>query len=185
MKIVSFDIGVRNLAECAVEDGRVREWSVCDVLAEGGCQRKLKQVSIADLVPLLLRFLDARKARYATFAPDVVLIEQQPSSRFCPNTRTKVLSHVTQAWFVSNGFRVRFVSPKNPKSLFADRADPKAKQSKRYARNKRLSIEACQTRIEDQPEWLAWFSGLSKKDDASDAFLQAVWYEKKHGVKKE
>ena len=95
VSIVSFDIGIRTMACGALKDGKIKYWSVDDILLEDGCTIKnAKTVTIQHLVRKMHAYLEKRLQLFQTLAPTVVAIEQQPSSRFCPNTKTKVLSHI-------------------------------------------------------------------------------------------
>ena len=181
--VLSYDVGTRNLASCAVgADGAIRAWSVDDVLAEAGClARDCRKVPLERLVGHLLAYLHRREASYRELGPFVVAVEQQPSSRFCPNTKTKVLSHVLQAYFTLAfpDARVVFVNPKVPKRHLTEAAEIKKikSSSKRYSLTKKLAVTETRRLLQSAAgggEWAAWFETQKKKDDLADAYLQAL-----------
>lgn len=115
--VLSFDLGIRNLAVCAlgitplteklpygVTDIEFAEllhvylWEVIDILEETsttGC----KEVSIDAAAAFLLNALERRRDALFQFGVCVgVVIEQQPGGKFV-NVRMKALSHVLQSFF--------------------------------------------------------------------------------------
>ena len=180
----SFDLGLRHLALCvvAVEEGgepQIRHWEIINALEERVGGRALTQAKHIRIESAVEAVLDALRARDAVWEPVThVLIEQQPVGRLpVSNTLMKTLSHCIQSFFHLRGVAsIRFVSPK--KKLSVAGVDDKAeatkgeKASQRYARHKRAA--EVETRRRVAGEWLAWFESQRKKDDAADAFLQAI-----------
>ena len=166
-------MGLRNLSYCLIEwndeSVHIRDWCVANVVGE----KNAKTMSIEQASIMLLDFLRDR------FSEDlgnetVVAIEQQPVGRqVTSNVRMKVLSHVVHTFFYLRGYSVRFVSPKRK---LEGLEQSKAKANKeRYAHNKRVAVEHCNTVIAGQdPMWADFFVALPKKDDAADSLLQGL-----------
>lgn len=188
-RILSFDLGTRNLACCHLEAASdpgappaIRDWSVVDILVEDGCRVKdCRTVPLSKLVEHLLAYARRREPQYRAFDPDVVAIEQQPSSRFCPNTKTKVLSHVLQAYFrlALPRAEVVFVNPKQPKKHLEAAAEIKKikKSGSRYAKTKKLAVDETRRLLAaaGDAERVAWFDAQKKRDDLADSYLQGLY----------
>lgn len=184
MRVISFDVGIRNLALCMIdqvnsESPRIVHWEVTDTLLENNCTvSDCRKVPLEKLTRFLVRYLEKRLSRFKDLSPDCIAIEQQPSSRFCPNIKTKVLSHVIQSFFVSN-FQdavIRFVNPKAPKKLIkgADAIKKEKKMSVRYRLHKKLAIMETMRLLQDSA-WLKFFETNKKKDDLADSYIQALF----------
>ena len=113
MKILSFDMGIKNLAYVVLEKDEENEsfdiclWAVEDI-TEGYTQAK--KPTIAQCVKGMVNHLQSIDTSGVTH----VLIEQQPVGfHQRSNTMMKCLSHVVQGFFVDKGIEnVAFVSPK-------------------------------------------------------------------------
>ena len=141
MKLVSFDMGIRNFCWCVIEtttgaDGcgshleggaatapttppagasdplaRVCSWEVIDLLADNGVNRKAYTIELA--TAWLVQSMQKRQA--ALEGVEAAVIEQQPTGRQSNNIKMKVLSHVLQAWLqvALPTARVSFFNPQN------------------------------------------------------------------------
>jgi len=139
--VISFDVGVRNLALCrllcdfsaaelnadsadeeVLRHIEIQHWELVDIVTDATtpelkAKPKAKQVqpSIPEATSLMLAAL--RRRELGTPLPGVdathVVVEQQPGGKFV-NVSMKALSHVIQSFFVltSPGFPVSFVSAK-------------------------------------------------------------------------
>lgn len=100
-KVVSFDVGSRNCALCAVQSdpAQVVIWEVIDIVAE----RDLPQrCSCERLVRALIECLCARREALMAFVDDrtSVVVEQQPLSRGRGSPTMSALSHAICTWFL-------------------------------------------------------------------------------------
>lgn len=80
--VLSFDVGIRNLAYalCEFQDHRlvqVIDWDVVDVIAAAGSRAKTKSIGIAKAVDFLLRHLVIKTPAWKQHAVDEVVVEQQ------------------------------------------------------------------------------------------------------------
>ena len=167
--VLSFDVGIRNLAYCLVEgeqgSPRVLKWDVLDVHA-----KDIEAMS-SKLVGVL----------YDLFAEDdisQVLIENQPVMK---NPTMKSVQMIIYSFFIctrelgmSSIGRVGLVpaSCKNKfcEKVLAEEAPDESPAS--YARNKRRAVQTTRKLVPEA--WRAYFEAHKKKDDLADAFLQAL-----------
>lgn len=190
MRILSVDLGVRNLAWCVLDrdkdaawadapfDGMkvtVHAWRLVDVTEYGSLadDTNLNDLDVADCVPMFIAALKAHREEL-TSGVELALLEQQPVGRatgtgapIVSNVRTKVLSHILQAFLLEHGVPdIRFVSP---------RLKTAGVDTETYRDRKKAAVEtvtACAPRL---GEWGAWWDARrGKRDDLADAFLQGV-----------
>lgn len=186
--LLSFDVGVRNLAVCKVEvvqnqgeDTRytIHHWAVMDVL-ESVPDASVKTLGIPMMAQHLMDTLLKHEAALLHTPPAVtaILIEQQPGGKFV-NVSMKALSHVLQAFMYLKrpSVPIHFVSARK-KLQTADAHEKGTAQKKRYSSNKQFAKDTALTVMQEQvtnsEEALALFNSRSKKDDLADSLLQAL-----------
>ena len=180
-RILGIDVGLRNLAVCAVdveeETFTVRQWAVLDVLKE----KKAKQVTIEESVSLMLNALGERPALFE--GVELVAIESQPVGRVVSaNVRMKVVSHCIQSFVaLKTDCKCCFVNPKSKLTQELvrkmcgeqDEEGGDANSKKRYTQHKKMAVEAVGKTL--AAEWTEFWDSLgAKKDDAADALLLAL-----------
>lgn len=171
MKILSFDMGIKNLAYAILqkqEEGfEICLWRVEDVI-DGFT--KAKKPTIAVCVEAMVNHLQTIDISGVTH----VLIEQQPVGfHQRSNTMMKCLSHVVQGFFVDKGVdHVAFVSPKRKLKMDGCPDTKGMKTKDRYKLHKQFAIDKTRELL-PQDKWKDWFESLKKQDDAADTFLQA------------
>ena len=143
---------------------------------------KAKKVSVEEATRCMVAYLESRRSVLAT--AHIMAIESQPAMRIS-NIKTKVLSHIIQAWWhqARPGAPVRFCSPKRKLRGVPgmEEANLETNARKRYTLHKKLCVDETCRRIEGSP-WVDFFNNLPKKDDATDAYLQACWVAEEHNV---
>lgn len=181
--LLSFDVGVRNLAVCKVEMGTekhtIHYWTVLDVL-ESLPNASVKTLGIPLLTQHMLDTLLAHEPEllHAVPTPTAILIEQQPGGKFV-NVSMKALSHVLQSflYLTAPEIPIYFVSARK-KLQTADAHEKGTAQKKRYSSNKEFAKETALTVVQEQvtnsEEALVLFNSRSKKDDLADSLLQAL-----------
>jgi hypothetical protein len=197
MKLISIDVGLRNFAWCTMQRIESKEecwmappfrgscisvldWKVIDIVALCGPSTpvNLNDTDISTIVPWFCKALDSHEDSLCPPGLELALIEAQPTGHVLPggksisNIKTKVLSHLLQAFFVHRRIPVKFISPacklRDAKDLMKDASE--------YSSHKKgatlLTLQCLQTIGGDT---LLLFQSLKgKKDDMADAFLQGV-----------
>ena len=160
MIVVSFDIGMRNLAysvaSVSEEKAIILAWNLKDFGPKA---------TLNELVPIVITWLrDTFLMQW-----DTVLIENQVG------TKMKAIQTIIAAYFHAtknrNGQLVINMSPK-VKLMGVDCADT-------YAARKKASIDIVTDKVFGNDQNVAykeWFMSLKKKDDVCDALLQCINY---------
>jgi len=197
MKLISIDVGLRNFAWCTMHRNdsteerwqvapfrgssiEVIDWKVLDIVALCGPTSavNLNETDIATIVPWFCKALDLHVASLCPPDLELALIEAQPTGHMLPggksisNIKTKVLSHLLQAFYVHRNIPVKFISPacklRDAKDLMKDASE--------YASHKKgatLLTQRCLETIGGDTQQL-FSTQKGKKDDMADAFLQGV-----------
>ena len=196
MRVLSIDVGLRNLAWCLLARSPSQElkwqgapwwgneiqiihWKVVDIVEHSGIKEKinLNKTDIASIVPWFIKCLEDYKEIIGEHI-DLVLIENQPSGHTLvggvsiSNVKTKVLSHILQAFFVSRNIPVKFVSPANK----LKDAGEFMIDSSQYSQHKKAAIALTEKCMREMGEGFMamWKAFKGKKDDLADAFLQGI-----------
>jgi hypothetical protein len=160
MKILSIDVGIRNLAMCLLNDtgNIIEQWDVSGIPPqhEDGVYVSLR------------KHLDDRPW---TLEADVTLIEKQPDR----NKKMKAVENFLHAYFViKNPDKETIIYDARHK--IPDVAGPGRSQ---YLKRKKTSIERCKEFIhtgETNAHWIPTFTASKKKDDLADTVMQALSY---------
>jgi hypothetical protein len=187
MKILSFDVGIVNLAYCIIESGsqpKILHWEIIELAKRGHTfNAKVSSSGIADLYLTLINELDKRPHLLDT---EIVLIEKQPSF----NPKMRIIAGCLQTYFYIRGVvdkpehkirSVEFFSPKHKlKCYTGPELDITSKNGKlvkgKYAQTKKMGVAIARSKLEEYSEDLTFFESSKKKDDLSDCYLQALTY---------
>jgi len=160
MIIVSFDIGIKNLAYCMIdtEDKCILDWNILDC---SGTNETLRVIEEVDSIEYLKE-------------ADIVLLEKQPS--FNPKMR-----NISTALYVYFILRIQYEMGKNCKVIFYPAkyklkcCDTKIehKSKDKYRQNKNLGIVHTRELLNSHQDF---FEKHKKKDDLADCYLQAMSY---------
>ena len=178
MKILSWDVGIYNLAYCILEIDEdrsktiIHDWDILNL----GDSVLYKKDRTKFYENIFLKLDDIK----SLLNVDMVLIENQPCMK---NPSMKTIQVILYSYFMIKGFhnesnsitRIDFVSPTNKLKCYDGPPIDCTKKSK-YAQRKYFAIEHTKYFLKDYPEYLEIFSKNKKKDDLADSFLQALYY---------
>ena len=166
MKILSIDVGIRNLAMCLLDDAGnlIEQWDVSGIPPqhEDGIYVSLR------------KHLDDRAW---TLTADVTLIEKQPDR----NKKMKSVENFLHAYFVIKNPHAETIIY-DARHKIPDVAGPGRAQ---YLKRKKTSIERCKEFIhtgETNAHWIPVFNTSKKKDDLADTVMQALSYTRRPEV---
>lgn len=177
--ILSFDVGVINLAYCLIDNNqKILLWNVVNIshsTYEGRCSKLVSELDNIDL-----NFNNSGNK-----VPITVIIERQMSkNRVMMIISGQILMYYTlkkkdnikKAIYYSPIYKLKcYTFEEGDEPLKEIRAKPNS-----YAYRKNLSKQHCERMIKrnQSEEMIEFYKKLkAKKDDASDAFLQAVAYQ--------
>ncbi len=171
--ILSFDIGIKNLAHCLMnEHEQIIDWGISDISANTYGKQCQKLVTALDNIELP-----------GDENNTIVLLERQPGI----NPKMRVISGqlfmyfglkqhrvqgVSKVIFYSPKHKLRIESKETMKNLLGDK-----KFSTKYQERKYLSKVHCRILLKDKNlHWIQFFSESKKQDDLSDSMLQSIAY---------
>jgi hypothetical protein len=192
MKILSFDVGIVNLAYCIIEknenqDPKILYWEIIELTKKGNTfSAHIATSGIAELYLTLITQLDQRQHLCNV---DIVLIEKQPSF----NPKMRIIAGCLQTYFYIRGVvdkrtekirSVEFFSPKHKlKCYTGPELDISSKNGKivkgKYAQTKKMGVAIAKVKLEEYSEsetMIKLYNDSKKKDDLSDCYLQALTY---------
>lgn len=179
-RIISFDIGIRNLAYCIIDEGKIIGWSKVDL----GCKRHDMQGLVDSIIDLLDHLIDNELEE----SPLIVLIEQQMTAVMkCLQTAINVYFKMMKR-YKSQDIQTFYVSPKLKMTFMSSHVDfisPDQKTTK-YDQNKADSVSFTKwylTTIKKDDLALEYLKEHKKIDDLCDAYCQATAWIEKNGKK--
>ena len=167
MRVLSFDIGIKNLAFCYTDEGRIIQWDVVDI----------SDKTVSAVCERCMRALHERFGS-APFL-DMVLIENQPVQK---NPTMKTIQIVVFSYFLraktidGTVGSIHFVSA-GKKNKLAETFGFEVSTKSKYTRAKKLSILCVKHILENDSvvtEWNEHFMKHKKKDDLADAYMQLL-----------
>lgn len=185
MIILSFDIGIKNLAYCLLDSQThdILDWYVIDCSVNKNNDVIIKLIDELEKMPQLLEC-------------DTILIEKQPSF----NPQMRIISTAVYVYFAmrinyeqQRKIKIQYYSAKNKLKLCQNtlsiqskyNTQLKGQKAKRnaYTCNKKAAIEQTQIFITNKIDtqnyynsYLKYFTSSKKKDDLADCYLQALSY---------
>ena len=185
MIILSFDVGIKNLAYCQIDSltKDILDWNVLDCSVPKNGNVIVKLIEELENVSNLLE-------------SNTILIEKQPS--FNPQMRiisTAIYVYFTLRLNYENGTKTKimYYSAKNKLKLCGDTESIQKKQEstlrgskgkrKSYYYNKKAAIEQTEMNLQKKFEvfdfyskYQSFFKNSKKKDDLADSYLQGLAY---------
>ena len=189
MIILSFDVGIKNLAYCQIDSltKDILDWNIIDC-------------SVPKNGNVIVKLIEEMESILSLLESDIILIEKQPS--FNPQMRiisTAIYVYFTLRLNYEKGIKTKilYYSAKNKLKL-CNNTDSlqlkeeqkgdgtlKGKKGKRksYYYNKQAAIEQTRIFIQNKIEtnsfytkYLTFFNSSKKKDDLADSYLQGLAY---------
>jgi hypothetical protein len=179
MRLISIDVGIKNLSFCEFDKNKITRWELINVCDD--TKQKTTQIPIETLVENILcklmeyfpPCLESDTKEY-----DAVVIENQPHQK---NGLMKTVSVVIYTYFNllklqhGNINKVKFVSANN--KYKCKLVDVEQKSLKDYKQRKCIAIETITKYIPIYcPELIGWFHQHKKKDDLSDSALLGIHF---------
>lgn len=166
MKILSFDIGSKNLAYCYMDNKKIIEWDILDISGSNSFDNLIDK--------LHLTFPDA--------IFDVILIENQPAMK---NPIMKSIQMVVFTYFKVQNYQygsscdVKFYSASNKLKLKEKINLDHIKTTNKYRKNKLSCIALAYHYIQitnQELKWIELFKSTKKVDDLADSLCQLIHY---------
>jgi hypothetical protein len=158
MLIVAIDVGVKNLAYCAMRDGQVLEWQNAPLLEPD------ERYKPSHLVMYVARW--ARRNSALLHSADRVVIERQMRCNM------RIIEAALHALHYE---KCSIVSACDVKDRFGLRMN-------NYRLNKKAAVAHVDLHLHTQrdEQWRALFEVSSKKDDLADSYLMALAFSEQH-----
>ena len=174
MKIISFDIGIKNLSYCILdEEFKIYDWNIVNLCGDWDIKKDKYQI---------LENIPKKLDEYDVLDVDVVLLENQPCLK---NPVMKTIQIIIYTYFLIRGMhneespisKILFISARN-KLSFYDGPTVECHLKNKYSKTKFLAKEYTKYYLTEQnnEEKLEYFNSHKKKDDLSDCYLQGMSY---------
>jgi len=172
MIVLSFDVGIINLAYCIFDSTtcKIIHWEVISLI---------ETTNYSNLYTNLIKELDNRKEILLNI--DTVVIEKQPSF----NPKMRIIAGCLQTYFFIRGVvdsqsikNVEIFSPKHKLKCYTG-PEIKVTGKSKYTQTKKIGIEIARYKLEEFSESITFkklFESSKKKDDLADCYLQAIIY---------
>ena len=163
MIILSFDVGIKNLAYCILdsETKDILDWNIIDCTSSN----------------LILKLITELDSLNHLLESDLILIEKQPSF----NPKMRIMSTAIFVYFTlrinhekNKKIKILYYSAKHKLKLCEVKLQKPCKT--KYANNKKIAIEQTKILLKNNYSFLNFFLNNKKKDDLADCYLQALSY---------
>ena len=161
--ILSFDIGIKNLAYCYANNHNIIKWGILNIHGK----------DIAEISENCMLILHGM---FSKIDIDTILIENQPVQK---NPTMKTIQILVYSYFIYNKtinlmkYNIYFVSA-SKKNKFTTLFDISIQCKSKYQQNKKRAIECTRLILSNNDEWLDFFTKHTKKDDLADSYLQLL-----------
>lgn len=177
MKILSIDIGIKNLSFCILEINedltiKICNWENINISSEFDIKKEKNE--LFENIPIVLD-----KYSYLLDVNEII-IENQPSLK---NPIMKSIQIIIYTYFLIKGFhnndssinKIIFYSANNKLKIY-DGPKIECKLKNKYSQSKFLGKEYAKYFLNNNKEKLDYLLNNKKKDDLADCFLQGLSY---------
>lgn len=177
MKILSFDVGIKNLGYCVLDENlKIYHWGIVDII--DGDKKKCDTDELAN------KLWDRLDEKEEMLQVDKVVIENQPSLK---NPKMKTIQILLLSYFVAQQRtltttikKIDCFLPRCKLDIYQGEKRKEIENSitckSKYTRTKKMSIAFTLEMIKDQKEWISLLNSYKKKDDLADSFIQGACY---------
>ena len=175
MRILAFDVGIKNLSYCLIDDTEIKKWDIINLIDDNVLVKKV------DLQTICKRLFICLKDLFKDEEMNYVMIENQPVMK---NPTMKSIQMMIFSFFqymkdveLKDIKKVEFISARS-KVILAEKI-LKSKNieadicSKKYTYNKKIAIK-CVNELVKESENAEFFSSHKKKDDLADCYLLSI-----------
>ena len=175
MKILSWDIGIKNLAYCLInidddtDTINIEDWNIIKVTEDA-------KESVYIITTKLIEQI--KKLNFESKNIDVVLIENQPVLK---NPKMKTIQTVLYSYFLIKQSElkvfneIKFISASLKLKVY-DGPEIEITCKSKYTRTKKLAVAHTKYFLKDNSLMLDFFTNHNKKDDLADCYLQSLYY---------
>ena len=175
VKILAFDVGIKNLSYCLIEDESILDWELLNLVEDG----KTKKNDLHELSSILFHAL---KEKFEHINIDHIIIENQPVLK---NPTMKSIQMLIYSYFAylkhieARDMTVNFIGAstkvKLAEKILKEKGIEMDKCSSKYQYNKKISIKCTsELLINTNEELHDFFVSHKKKDDLADCYLLAL-----------
>lgn len=190
MALIAFDVGVKNLSYCVLDDSSVISWNIINV-SDG-----IDEKSSKDFHTIAEALFSKLDSHFSDVDVSHVVIENQPVYK---NPTMKSIQMMLYSFFAmrnlkrEHNIKLSFIAA-STKVKYAERVlkencpddlNELKKTKNKYAYNKKSAVHCVKLMIESSSEihfddhLVTRFSDSKKKDDLADAFLLALVHKEK------
>jgi len=169
MKVISWDIGITNLAYCLFEDNKIIDWNIIDI----SISTKKKKLNL--ISEKLIK--NVNKEKYLNV--DYVLIENQPCLK---NPIMKSIQMILYSIYMihkckDNQIGIFLINASNKLKVYKGPEIKLDKEYKsKYTIRKKMAIRHTQYFLKNNPKQLLYLNTHKKKDDLCDTYLQGLYF---------
>lgn len=194
MKVVAFDIGIKNLAFCILEtksdsifDARIQKWQIINLKQQ---DNNSKSQNLVTLNETIINILDTFPELLDV---DYVGLENQPCLKN-PTMKTvqiMVFSYFSMKRIITQNssiMDINMINAQQKSKICPINCDDYKKEishlKSNYSKRKKMSIYQCEKMIDSETNkhMIDFFRSNKKKDDLSDCYLLAMILLKKHSI---
>lgn len=169
MKILAWDIGIKNLSYCLYEHPNIIDWNVIDISQNGK--------EIFELQEEMIKQLDKLPHLYDV---DYIVLENQPTF----NIKMKTIASALYTYYVIRGCvdydrvikDINYIHPKQKLTKCGyDGPVYESSKKQKYSRDKDTAIVYCRYFITNtNTKWINFFESHNKMDDLADSYLHSL-----------